>query len=105
MLERSIRLAAFLIAPGGVFIAIAGPAAVHLLWEGRWDESIPVVQAIVLSASMRGLAVVSGAGVEAAGRWRWRAALEAIDGLSLIGTILASVWLGGSLAQIAVAVE
>ena len=103
-LERSIRLAAFLIAPGGVFIAIAGPAAVHLLWEGRWDESIPVVQAIALSASMRGLAVVSGAGVEAAGRWRWRAALEAIDGLSLIGTILASVWLGGSLAQIAVAV-
>lgn len=103
-LERSIRLAAFLIAPGGVFIAIAGPAAVHLLWKGRWDDSIPVVQAVALSASMRGLAVVSGAGVEAAGRWRLRAGLEAIDGFSLIGTILAAVWLGGSLAQVAAAV-
>jgi O-antigen/teichoic acid export membrane protein len=102
--ERAIRLAAFLIAPGGVFVAIAGPAAVHLLWTGRWDEAIPVVQAVALSASMRGLAVVSGAGVEAAGRWRLRAGIEAIDGVSLIATILAAVWLGGSLSQVAIAV-
>ncbi|MFM1890335.1 MAG: hypothetical protein RLZZ565_1092 [Planctomycetota bacterium] len=102
--ERATRLAAFLIAPGGVFIAIAGPAAVHLLWKGRWDEAIPVVQAVALSASMRGLAVVSGAGVEAAGRWRLRAGIEAIDGVSLVATILVAVGMGGSLAQVAIAV-
>ncbi len=103
-LHRSFRLAAFMLAPAGSLLALAAPAVIHLLWKGRWDPSIPVAQAIAISACIRGLGVVSGASVEASGRWRVRAALEAIDGSTLIATVLVAVQSGLELAGVAAAI-
>lgn len=94
-LRRSVRLASFVVAPAAALGCLAAPAVIHVAWSGKWDGAIVVAQAVAASILVRGPALVSAATVEATGRWRLRAALEAVEGATLVGGILAALALAG----------
>lgn len=94
-LRRSVRLASFVVAPAAALGCLAAPALIHVAWSGKWDGAIVVAQAVAASILVRGPALVSAATVEATGRWRLRAALEAVEGATLVGGILAALALAG----------
>lgn len=103
-LRRSVRLASFVVAPAAALGCLAAPALIHVAWGGKWDGSIVVAQAVAASILVRGPALVSAATVEATGRWRLRAALEAVEGATLVGAILAAIALAGEDLAIVAAV-
>jgi len=83
------------VAPAAALGCLAAPAVIHVAWSGKWDGAIVVAQAVAASILVRGPALVSAATVEATGRWRLRAALEAVEGATLVGGILAALALAG----------
>ena len=103
--RRSVRLGSFVIAPASAATFIVAPAAIHLAWSGKWDGAIVVAQTVAISTATRGVALVAATAIEAMGRWRLRTLIEVGDGMLLVFSILAAVWLRGpDLAAIAIAV-
>lgn len=89
---RALLLAATL-ACYGLFLA-AGPL-VHWLWNGKWDDAVPVVQILTLSLPIRLMVPLCRTLIEGRGEWRLVAGLLTVDA---IGTLIASsigAWVGG----------
>lgn len=93
--ERSARTLVFLCGPMCVAMCLAAEPAIHLLWNGRWDEAIIPTQLMALSLVTRMLATLGTALNAARGAWRRNGLILVIDG---IGTGLAGLlgaWMGG----------
>ena len=80
---RSVR--ALSIGAGSICIGIALVAseAVQLLWQGKWDASIPIVQLLFVSLGFRLLAQLSLELIRSEGRWRLNFAALVVEALSL----------------------
>ena len=101
---RAFRLMAFASAALAAVAWLAMPAAIHLIWQGRWDPAIPVAVAVAASLAFRGVVPLAFALVESQGRWALRAGLLAVDGATLgvaVGTT--TVFVGEDISSIALA--
>jgi O-antigen/teichoic acid export membrane protein len=85
--RRAIGTVNLLLPPVCAALALLSPALVHLVWDGRWDESIVVVQAVALSTAVRAASPVGFALMEVHARWVRVAVLNAVDGASLIAVV------------------
>lgn len=92
---QSVGMLSFVLSPLCVLAALLVPPLIDLLWRGKWNETIPVVQLLLLSTVFRILTPVALATFEARGRWTVSALLLVVDGLgTLIATAVGS-WIGG----------
>jgi O-antigen/teichoic acid export membrane protein len=86
--EQAMRMAALLIAPSSALLFLVMPFVIHTLWQGRWDDAIPVAEAVAISTAIAGLGLIAGTGIEASGGWRTKSLLSLADGLSLIAVLV-----------------
>jgi len=101
-LIRLVRINAWLVVPASTVAWLLLPAAMHLVWQGRWDAAIPVATAIALSMSIRGLVPTCDVLLEGLGAWRVLAVCELAESMlraALVAT--AAVLSGGDLVAIA----
>lgn len=90
--RRAIGAVNLLLPPACAALAILAPAMVHMVWRGRWDDSIVVVQAVAISTAVRAASPVAFSLMEVRGRWARVAMLNTIDGATLVGTVLIGAW-------------
>jgi O-antigen/teichoic acid export membrane protein len=89
---------------GGCFlVALVAAPLIHLLWNGKWDNAIIVVQLMAVTLPLRLLMPLGRALLESRGLWRITAPLALLDGLGIFLAAAIGAWLG-SLADIAVSV-
>jgi O-antigen/teichoic acid export membrane protein len=81
---RSLRSFSLFSAPACIALALASPALVHLTWQGKWDESIPVVQSLSVALLSWLLGQLSLQVISAMGAWRLHASLIGLDALTLM---------------------
>jgi O-antigen/teichoic acid export membrane protein len=93
---RSTRLSSFMVCPVSAGMFIFSPFAIHLLWDGKWDGAIPVAESVAISTMVRGVAFTAGSAIEAAGRWKARALIEGLNGLTLIASIAVAIEYAGA---------
>jgi O-antigen/teichoic acid export membrane protein len=84
---QSIRTFVLAFTPICVVAAAVADPLVRVLWQGKWDGTIFVVQAFTLSLLFRMLNPFALAALEARGAWRRIATLVTIDA---VGTLLAT---------------
>jgi len=82
---KSLRLLALAASLLGVFAAVTAGPFTHLLWRGKWDESIPVIQLLSLALTFRMANSVGGAVLESRGKWRLRSTLQWVDAFTIVG--------------------
>ena len=82
---KSLRSFSLFCAPACISLSLVSPMLVHLTWQGRWDDAIPVVQ--WMSVALMGwlLGQLSLQVVSAVGAWKLHAALIGLDALTLMG--------------------
>lgn len=74
------------------------PFVIHFVWDGKWDESIPLVLIVTLAVPPRLLSSPLGSSaLEAMANYRARTLLSVVDAASLI----VLVWIGGTLYGVA----
>ena len=74
---------------------LAAEAFVHILWAGKWDSAIPVVQLLALSLPVKMVMPLCRSLLEGRGEWKLVSTLLLADG---IGTVIAGglgAWIGG----------
>jgi len=76
---RAVRMLAFAVAPPCVALAIIAGPTVRILWGGKWDSCVPVVQVMALTLIISMIGPLAIATFEAFGRWRTRAAMLIAD--------------------------
>ena len=92
---RSIGMLSLLAAPVCTLTAVVAPLLVDAAWQGKWNEAIPVIQVMALSLYPRLFQPVSGAVLEARGKWRLRSMLLVADGLGIMGATAVGATIGG----------
>lgn len=95
---KSIRMLCLITIPACVVLAIMAEPIIRILWFGKWDAAIPVVQVLVLFLPAALLSIVSLALVEARGRWALRAILIYIHAIAMIICAVIGAWMGGLIA-------
>jgi PST family polysaccharide transporter len=102
--SRAFRLMAFASAPLAAIGWLVLPAAIHVLWQGRWDASVPVAQSVAAALVFRAMVPLAYSLIESRGRWGLRAGLLTIDGvLASLAVGAAAALARGDLAMIAFA--
>ena len=91
--------------PLSVALAMLSEPVAHLLWRGKWDAAIPVMQLLFLSMPAWLLVSLSRSLIEARGMWRLRlltiglygigSMVMAAIGASLGGLISIAAWIAG----------
>ena len=103
--EQAMRMASLLIAPSSALLFLVMPFVIHAVWQGRWDDAIPVAEAVAISTAVAGLGLIAGTGLEASGGWKAKSMLSLGDGLTLVATLLLVVErCGESITAISIAV-
>ncbi len=92
---HTIRHFVLLFAPVCVVAAAFASPLVSLLWNGKWNESIFVVEAITLSLLFRMQTPIALAALEAQAQWRTIALLLFIDGLGTLTAATIGCLIGG----------
>ncbi len=100
---RSITLTALLSAPCFAAIALFAPTIIHLLWAGKWDNAIPVVQVMSLVLILRLLNPLAISTLQVMGRWDVYAKTLVVDAASIVAAAVIGCW-AGDLPTLAVAV-
>lgn len=100
---RMVRAAVLLATPASISAVFISPLIVHLLWQGRWDVAIPVVQIIAATECVRQLHHICLATVDSKGLWRTTAGMVLLDGLlTLIAAYIGCRF--GSITSLAIAI-
>ncbi len=100
---RMIRSAVLLATPASISAVFVSPLLVHLLWHGRWDAAIPVVQIIAATECIRQLHQICLATIDSKGLWRTTAGMVLMDGfLTLIAAYIGCRI--GSITSLAIAI-
>lgn len=101
----SIWLLTLVAAPMCVAAALAVPAAIELVWQGKWRDASVVSQVMLLALLTRLMSPLSRALLEALGRWRLQAVSILIDGLGMMAVTGAATWLAeGDIPRIAITI-
>ncbi|MFT2090318.1 oligosaccharide flippase family protein [Paraglaciecola sp. 2405UD69-4] len=78
---------------------------VSWVWEGKWDEAIPICQLFLITLPLKLLVPVSLSYLESLGKWKLKAYTLAFDGITVcIACYLGAFW-GLQGAAIAVAIQ
>ncbi len=77
--------------------AVAEPV-IGIVWSGKWDAAVPVVEIIAATSLSRVLAPLAVSLLEARGAWRTVAAMSWVEGLGLMASAAVGVSLGGLIA-------
>lgn len=93
----------FVAMPIAIGMVILSESIIHLVWNGKWDDSIPVVQIIALTLPFSLLVTIVVSFLEANGLWRLRLAMVAGYGVGGMAFAGFGAWLGG-VVEIAIAV-
>jgi len=83
-----------------VALIVAAPAMISLLWDGKWNDAIVVVQILALGIPGLMISWIARAAVEARGAWRTLTVLAVAEGVATVGAALLGA-LAGGLALIA----
>ncbi len=103
---RMIRAAVLLATPASISAVFFSPLLIHLLWKGRWDAAIPVVQIIAATECVRQLHHICLATIDSKGFWRTTAFIVLIDGLLTLVAAYIGCWMGSiTTLSIAIAIE
>lgn len=94
--HKAMRVLAFVGTPASVVLALVAEPVISLLWAGRWDETIPVVQLLAIAMIFRLLSPLGSALIESQGRWHIQAILLILDTIGVfaaaaIGSIFGDV--------------
>jgi O-antigen/teichoic acid export membrane protein len=89
---KSVRVLVASAAPVCLWGVLLADPVMHVLWAGKWDDAIPVVQWLTAILPIYVLTAINAAVLEARGLWR---ANTIFHFLSAAGTI-ASAWYGAS---------
>jgi len=81
---RSLRSFSLFCSPACVSLSLLSPALVHLTWQGKWDDAIPVVQWTSVGLMGWLLGQLSLQAVSAVGAWKLHATLIGLDALTLM---------------------
>ena len=95
---RVIRSTMFIAAPLTIVNAFACPLLIHVLWHGKWDQTIGVVQLLSFTEAIRQLHFISFAMLAARARYRTAAAMTMIDGAATILAAFIGCSIGGLLS-------
>lgn len=101
--SRTVSLVSVTLAPTSLAMAVVSPVLIHLIWQGKWDEAIPVTVLISLSLMFIINANSCYSVLDALGRWPLRTGLLLADGLGVVLATLIGAFVGEVLA-VAVAV-
>jgi O-antigen/teichoic acid export membrane protein len=105
-----IRMTVFVAVPITIAGALIAPLLIHCLWpDGKWDRTIPVVQLLALTESVRQLHFISVAVLSARERFRSAATITIIDGVltmvaALIGCLVGQHTSVGGLLSLTIAI-
>jgi len=83
-------------------LVLTASPLVHVLWRGKWDSAIPVIQVLALSLPIKLVIPLCRSLVEGRGEWKFMSTLLLADGF---GTVIAGglgAWLGGLMSIAAV---
>lgn len=72
---------------------MVGPA-IHLLWQGKWDDSVIVAFALIIAVPYRLGLFLNRSYLEARGQWTTAAALVWADGILLASVVFLVCWFG-----------
>ena len=100
---RSLDSAAFLLFFILFAIAVIAEPVVNLIWSGKWDAAVPIVEIVAVASLARVVSPIARSLLEARGAWRTVALMTWIEGLGLMASAAIGAFLGG-LVEIALSV-
>lgn len=92
---KAVRVLSLLVVPASGAAILLADALIALLWSGKWNAAIPVVQILLAGLPARLLILLSMPLIEAQGRWRLRAALLYERVVTTMICAAIGAWLGG----------
>ena len=81
--------------PVAITLALLVPAAVHIAWQGKWDEAIYVAALMTAIIPIDLVNVFCRTTLSARGDWRGNAVLSIVHGLGLMAAAALGCWIGG----------
>lgn len=100
---RTVSLVSATLSPTTLLAAVISPILIHTIWQGKWDEAIPVTVLISLSMMFIINANSCYSVLDALGKWPLRTGLLLADGLGVVIAALIGAAVG-EVVTIAVAV-
>ena len=95
--KKAFRIYSFSVLLFASFLIITADPLIKILWKGKWDEAIIVVQVIALSMVTRLLTPLGRSLLEAKKKWRLVSMLLAADAFGIVSAASLGVWYGGLL--------
>ena len=91
---KALRVLSFYVFPTFVLVALVASPAVDLLWGGKWNEAIVVIQLISLSSTLHVICGLSRYLFEANGRWRIWSLTFIAEAVGIVLTAILGAWIG-----------
>lgn len=101
---RGARLLAIVATFACFGLLLTAQPFIHFLWNGKWDNAIPVVQLLSLSMPIRLIVPLCRSILESRGQWKLVSVLFTVDGIATILAGVVGAW-HGSLFSIAAVVS
>jgi O-antigen/teichoic acid export membrane protein len=95
---NALEMSTFVIFFLGFAIAAVAEPTINFIWSGKWDESVPIVQIMAVTALRPAVIVVIRAMMGAQGRWRFATILSCIDAVGILAAAAIGSFVGGLLA-------
>ncbi|MCA9285415.1 MAG: oligosaccharide flippase family protein [Phycisphaerales bacterium] len=94
--QRMLSVVSLASAPIAIGIVLLAPQLVQLLWHGRWNDAVPVIQATAATIPFRLVGPAGQAVMESRGRWGLRASLLVADAVGTLVVAAVGARLGGA---------
>lgn len=92
---QSMEMSTFVMFFLGFAIAAVAEPTIGFVWSGKWDNSVPVVEIMAITATRPAITIVVRAMLEARGLWRITTTLSCIDAVGIMTTAAIGAMLGG----------
>jgi O-antigen/teichoic acid export membrane protein len=94
---QSMEMSTFVMFFLGFAIAAVAEPIVGLVWSGKWDDAIPVIEIMAITATRPAVTLVVRAMLEAQGFWRTTTMLSCWDAVGIMAAAAIGAWIGGLL--------
>lgn len=92
---KSIRVLSLVVVAASGAMILMTDTLIALLWSGKWNAAIPVIQILLLNLPARMLTLLSTPLIEARGQWRLRAMLLYERVITVMISAAIGAWMGG----------
>lgn len=92
---KSVRVLSLIVVAASGAMILMTPTLIALLWSGKWNAAIPVIQILLLNLPARLLTLLSMPLIEAQGQWRLRAMLLYERVITVMVCAGIGAWMGG----------